>query len=283
MSVRSRFYQIFCAVLTGHLLLIGILAAFHRPSKNQRAAPPTNGEMQSVQWLDLMATNPLDLISKASFRQQPQTKPQLPLKSATSQASPRPKTHAAAKSVKPVVPPKAKSARPSGHPVAKSPPLGKTHPAGAVAPKASPPASHARALPHQEHPSATESITAHSPPEWQESPKPSVSANLSASADGLSEDELADYHNHIQSIFERHWHQPRGGMQTQSQTSPTARICLLIGRNGQISGQALVQSSGNAQVDESALAAARSVPRIDPLPSGIPGDSYRVIIKFELH
>lgn len=58
---------------------------------------------------------------------------------------------------------------------------------------------------------------------------------------------------------------------------------ITIASDGRISGFSIVRSSGNVVMDESVMAAARRVSKIDAPPSGlIKGGSYTVNINFEL-
>ncbi len=93
-------------------------------------------------------------------------------------------------------------------------------------------------------------------------------------------DAVADYHARIQRLMEEQWKQPQN---LAGASLPAARVAVSISRSGEILGVELAASSGQSELDASALAAARSVGRIDPLPSEIENDTYRLIIRFVLH
>ena len=93
-------------------------------------------------------------------------------------------------------------------------------------------------------------------------------------------DAVADYHARIQRLMEEQWKQPQ---HLEGASLPAARVAVSISRSGEILDVELAASSGKAELDASALAAARSVRRIDPLPSEIENDTYRLLIRFVLH
>ena len=99
-------------------------------------------------------------------------------------------------------------------------------------------------------------------------------------ASAAASDAVADYHARIQRLMEQQWKQPHD---FAGSSLPAARVAVSISRVGEILGVELAASSGQSELDASALAAARSVRRIDPLPSEIANDTYRLIIRFVLH
>lgn len=62
----------------------------------------------------------------------------------------------------------------------------------------------------------------------------------------------------------------------------TSRILLKVDRTGLISQVSLASSSGNPQMDASALDAARHVTKLPPLPSEIPGNPADITVNFKL-
>jgi TonB family protein len=111
------------------------------------------------------------------------------------------------------------------------------------------------------------------------SPKPAPK-QINHVPDAAAQDQINEYHRKLQQRMEQQWNQPK---HISLEQAPMAKIGITVSRGGKVSGQHLAVSSGHAEVDESALAAARAVTQIDPLPSGIPDDSYEVIIRFVLH
>jgi TonB family protein len=76
------------------------------------------------------------------------------------------------------------------------------------------------------------------------------------------------------------WDQP--GQAISFDKKLVATILLRVARDGRIDGVRLEHSSGNKLMDDSALAAARSVPRLDPLPEGLGGATAEISVNFRL-
>jgi TonB family protein len=88
------------------------------------------------------------------------------------------------------------------------------------------------------------------------------------------------YHDLIHDRFFGLWDQPTSIVGSAKFTT-TLRIT--IAADGRISNFSVVRSSGNVVMDDSVLAAARRVSRIDAPPSSLlKGGSYTVNINFEL-
>ncbi|MBP7951188.1 MAG: TonB family protein [Verrucomicrobiales bacterium] len=113
------------------------------------------------------------------------------------------------------------------------------------------------------------------------SPSPILHDDGTGGGSAADADAIAAYHEKLQRLFEGRWRQPQGISGLTD--APTARIALTILADGAIAARKLVHPSGNAAVDASALAAAESVTRTDPLPRELGVASYRVLIKFVLH
>ena len=105
-------------------------------------------------------------------------------------------------------------------------------------------------------------------------------SNARAPTSAAAEDALRRYHERIQRVMESHWQQP---VHDSSSAVPVAKVALTVSREGVVSGIRLATSSGSAELDRSALAAAHAVPQIDPLPSVLNCDSYQLLIRFVLH
>jgi TonB family protein len=76
------------------------------------------------------------------------------------------------------------------------------------------------------------------------------------------------------------WEQP--GEAVSFDKKLVATILLRVARDGRIDGVRLEHSSGNKLMDDSAVAAAHSVPRLDPLPEGLGGDTAEITVNFRL-
>ena len=88
------------------------------------------------------------------------------------------------------------------------------------------------------------------------------------------------YYMHVHDRMYEAWEQP--GQSTTLDKKMVATVLLRIARNGRIDGVRLEHSSGNKLMDDSALTAARSVPRLDPLPEGLGGDFAEISVNFRL-
>ncbi len=76
------------------------------------------------------------------------------------------------------------------------------------------------------------------------------------------------------------WEQP--GQAVGFDKKLVATVLLRIARDGRIEGVRLQHSSGNKLMDDSAVTAAHSVPRLDPLPEGLGGDFAEISVNFRL-
>jgi TonB family protein len=76
------------------------------------------------------------------------------------------------------------------------------------------------------------------------------------------------------------WEQPGQAVNFDKRLVTT--ILLRVARDGRILDVRLQSSSGNKLMDDSALAAARDVPRLDPLPEGLGGDTADISVNFRL-
>jgi TonB family protein len=80
--------------------------------------------------------------------------------------------------------------------------------------------------------------------------------------------------------FYGQWDQPTSIFDSNIRFVTTLKI--RIQKDGTVSARSIVKSSGNAVMDESVLAAARRVSRVDPLPADFGREYYEVNINFEL-
>jgi TonB family protein len=101
----------------------------------------------------------------------------------------------------------------------------------------------------------------------------SATANITAKS---NEQLPGDYSQKIQSEMYAAWHQPS----VAANSGHGAIVRIRIEKSGIISSAALERSSGNSQIDSTALKAARSV-RLPPLPDNI-RSSISVTVEFKL-
>lgn len=88
------------------------------------------------------------------------------------------------------------------------------------------------------------------------------------------------YYMHVHDRMYEAWDQP--GQTLGFDKKLVATILLRVARDGRIDGARLEHSSGNKLMDDSALAAAHGVPRLDPLPEGLGGDFAEISVNFRL-
>ncbi len=88
------------------------------------------------------------------------------------------------------------------------------------------------------------------------------------------------YYMHVHDVMYGAWDQP--GKAVDFDKKLVATVLLRVARDGRIEGVRLAHSSGNQLMDNSALTAAQSVPRLDPLPEGLGGDFAEISVNFRL-
>jgi TonB family protein len=88
------------------------------------------------------------------------------------------------------------------------------------------------------------------------------------------------YYLHVHDVMYEAWDQP--GKSAEIDKKLVATVLLRVARDGRIDGVRLAHSSGNQLMDDSALTAAHSVPRLDPLPEGLGGDFAEISVNFRL-
>ncbi|HEX4086046.1 MAG TPA: energy transducer TonB, partial [Chthoniobacteraceae bacterium] len=98
---------------------------------------------------------------------------------------------------------------------------------------------------------------------------------------GDKEGDFGWYNSMLHDRFYSRWDQPTNIVSATTKYSTIVKI--KIEKDGAISDVSLAQSSGNDQMDQSVMEAARRVTQVDPLPQGLGDDgSYEVKIEFEL-
>jgi protein TonB len=88
------------------------------------------------------------------------------------------------------------------------------------------------------------------------------------------------YYMHVHDKMYEAWQQP--GTAAVAERRLVTTVVLRVARDGRIEAVRLQRSSGNRLMDDSALAAARSVPRLDPLPEGLGGAFADIVVNFRL-
>jgi TonB family protein len=88
------------------------------------------------------------------------------------------------------------------------------------------------------------------------------------------------YYLHVHDVMYEAWDQP--GKSVDIDKKLVATVLLRVARDGRIDSVRLAHSSGNQLIDDSALTAAHSVPRLDPLPEGLGGDFADISVNFRL-
>ncbi|MGA2603230.1 MAG: TonB family protein [Verrucomicrobiia bacterium] len=88
------------------------------------------------------------------------------------------------------------------------------------------------------------------------------------------------YYLRVHDVMYEAWEQP--GKAGDFDKKLVTTVLLRVARDGRIDGVRLAHSSGNQLMDDSALAAAHSVPRLDPLPEGLGGDFAEISVNFRL-
>lgn len=88
------------------------------------------------------------------------------------------------------------------------------------------------------------------------------------------------YYLHVHDVMYEAWDQPGKAVDFDKKLVTT--VLLRVARDGRIDGVRLAHSSGNQLMDNSALSAAQSVPKLDPLPEGLGGDFAEISVNFRL-
>ncbi len=88
------------------------------------------------------------------------------------------------------------------------------------------------------------------------------------------------YYLRVHDLMYEAWEQPGKAVEFDKKLVTT--ILLRVARDGRIDAVRLEHSSGNPLMDNSALTAAHSVPRLDPLPEGLGGEFAEISVNFRL-
>jgi TonB family protein len=88
------------------------------------------------------------------------------------------------------------------------------------------------------------------------------------------------YYLHVHDRMYEAWEQPGQALNWDKRLMTT--VMIRVARDGKIVNVELGDSSGNKLMDDSALAAARRVQRLDPLPDGLGGATADISVSFQL-
>ena len=105
------------------------------------------------------------------------------------------------------------------------------------------------------------------------------------SADGIAGgvgkgSQFWSYYMHVHDKMYEAWDQP--GQAKSLDKKLVTTLILHVARDGRIEGVRMEHPSGNKLMDDSVMAAAHSVPRLDPLPEGLGGDFAEISVNFRL-
>jgi TonB family protein len=96
------------------------------------------------------------------------------------------------------------------------------------------------------------------------------------------ESQFGWYGSMLHDRFYSEWAQPTANLSSGAKVS--ALVKIRIEKDGRVSKFEIIKPSGNATVDDSVEAVAKSVTQVDPLPAGLGnGEHYDVKINFELN
>ena len=88
------------------------------------------------------------------------------------------------------------------------------------------------------------------------------------------------YYQHVHDRFYEAWDQPGEALNWDKRIVTT--LSIRVARDGRVVAVILKNASGNKLMDNSALEAANSVPRLDPLPEGLGGEFADILVNFRL-
>jgi TonB family protein len=88
------------------------------------------------------------------------------------------------------------------------------------------------------------------------------------------------YYQHVHDRMYEAWERPAEAANWDKKLMST--VMLRVARDGKILEVKLQDPSGNKLMDETAVAAAKKVPRLDPLPDGMKGDTVDISVNFSL-
>jgi protein TonB len=91
---------------------------------------------------------------------------------------------------------------------------------------------------------------------------------------------ISAFHLGVKEVYFSQWQQPHGLV--ESGAKYRVRVEIVIARDGEVVSARVVAKSGNAEMDRSVQEAVGRVARVDPLPEGIGGASYAILLNFDI-
>jgi TonB family protein len=88
------------------------------------------------------------------------------------------------------------------------------------------------------------------------------------------------YYQQVHDRLYEGWEQPGEALNWDKRIVTT--LSIRVARDGRVVAVILKNSSGNRLMDDSALTAANSVPKLDPLPEGLGGEFADILVNFRL-
>ena len=93
-------------------------------------------------------------------------------------------------------------------------------------------------------------------------------------------DAISGFHQSVKDSYFSQWQQPHG--LTASGSKYRVRTEIVIERSGSIASARIVTTSGNAEMDQSVREAVGRVSKVAPVPKGIEGSRYALILNFDI-
>ncbi len=91
---------------------------------------------------------------------------------------------------------------------------------------------------------------------------------------------ISAFHLRVKEVYFSEWQQPHGLVESGSKYR--VRVEIVIGRQGDIVSARVVAKSGNAEMDRSVQEAVSRVSQVEPLPTGVGGATYAILLNFDI-
>ncbi len=98
--------------------------------------------------------------------------------------------------------------------------------------------------------------------------------------DGGPTSDISAFHLRVKDAYISQWQQPY--QLVESGSKYRVRVEIVIGRTGNVVSARVVARSGNAEMDRSVQEAVSRVSQVDPLPAGIGGGTYAILLNFDI-